>query len=71
VRHELGDLLFSVVNVARFLRVDPGAALTGTTARFVRRFEAMERMIAADGRLLGDLTLADMDAYWERAKSDD
>ncbi|MDH3197040.1 MAG: nucleoside triphosphate pyrophosphohydrolase [Candidatus Krumholzibacteria bacterium] len=71
IRHEVGDLLFSVVNVARFLRIDSEAALVTTTSRFVRRFEALERLIADDGRRLSDMTLAEMDVYWERVKSSD
>jgi tetrapyrrole methylase family protein/MazG family protein len=62
-REELGDVLFSVVNLARHLEVDPELAMAGAIGRFVRRFEAMEAM----GSLAG-LTPEEMDARWELAK---
>jgi tetrapyrrole methylase family protein/MazG family protein len=63
VAHEVGDLLFSVVNLARHLSVDPEQALRGAVDRFDRRFRAVE----AEGDLTG-LSLAEMDERWERAK---
>lgn len=65
VGEELGDLLFSVVNLARHVGVDPELALRGATARFERRFQVMEE----EGPLAG-LSLAEMDERWERAKTD-
>lgn len=62
---ELGDLLFSVVNAARFLHIDPEEALERASAKFVKRFCAMEK--AAD-RDLGDMTLEEMDRLWEQTK---
>ena len=67
VFEELGDLLFSVVNAARFLHVDPEEALERASAKFVRRFCAMEK--AAD-RDLGDMSLEEMDKLWEKTKGD-
>ena len=68
---ELGDLLFSVCNLARHLGVDAESALEGTSAKFARRFRAVEAAAKAEGRSLKDMTLAEMDALWEKAKKDD
>ena len=68
LQDELGDVLFSVVNLARFLDVDPEAALGGTVAKFAARFGHVERALRARGRALEDATLAEMDALWEEAK---
>ena len=64
-REEAGDLLFAVVNILRLLSIDPEAALTGCSERFIRRFSAMEE---AAGRPLAGMTLEEMDALWEEAK---
>ncbi|NLJ33218.1 MAG: nucleoside triphosphate pyrophosphohydrolase [Firmicutes bacterium] len=68
VEEELGDLLFAVVNVARFLLVEPETALTRTNAKFTRRFRYIEGVARQEGRDLKDLTLAEMDKLWEQAK---
>ncbi len=65
---ELGDVLFSMVNYARFLGIDPDEALERTNRKFIRRFQYLEQESRKDGRKLGEMTLAEMDAYWERAK---
>jgi tetrapyrrole methylase family protein/MazG family protein len=65
---ELGDLLFTLVNVARWLGVDAESALRGTCDRFVRRFGEMEQEAGAQGFGLEDLSLDEKDALWERAK---
>jgi tetrapyrrole methylase family protein/MazG family protein len=65
---ELGDLLFSVVNVARHLGVDAESALRGATAKFRDRFMAVEALAAARGVSLGDLDLAGLDALWDEVK---
>jgi tetrapyrrole methylase family protein/MazG family protein len=65
---ELGDLMFSVVNLARHLDLDPERALARTNAKFVKRFQAMEALAAAEGKLFESLGLAEMDVLWERAK---
>jgi XTP/dITP diphosphohydrolase len=67
---ELGDLLFSIVNYARFLNIDPDEALERTNRKFIQRFEFLERESRKDGKKLGEMTLAEMDTYWERAKRD-
>lgn len=67
-REELGDLLFSVANVSRFLRIDPEAALRGANRRFFDRFHWMERRAAERGRPLDALSAADLDALWTESK---
>ena len=68
MKEELGDLLFSVVNVARFLDVDPEEALTFTTEKFIRRFSHIEKAAMACGRQMEDMSLEEMDQLWEQAK---
>ena len=68
VFHELGDVLFTVVNVARKLNVDPELALRGTTRRFTERVEAAAELAEADGMDWRALGLDAQDAYYERAK---
>jgi ATP diphosphatase len=65
---EIGDLLFSVVNLARHFAVDPEAALRTTNVKFERRFAAIERALAARGKTAQQSTLAEMDALWEDCK---
>ena len=69
VESEIGDLLFSAVNVARFLKVDPEIALKRANKKFLDRFGAMERDAAARGKKLADLTAAQLDDLWNQAKS--
>ena len=66
---EFGDLLFSLVNYARFIDIDPEEALERTNKKFIKRFQYLERESAKDGKKLGEMTLAEMDKYWEQAKS--
>lgn len=66
---ELGDLLFAVVNLARWMHVDPESALRGTNGRFFRRFHYIEEQAAAQGRDLDTMTLDEMDALWNAAKA--
>ena len=65
---ELGDLLFSIANFARFLEFESEEALEQTNKKFIRRFQEMEAKLTASGRPLTDFTLEEMDAEWERAK---
>ncbi len=69
VVEELGDLLFTVTNLARHLAVDPEAALAQSNRKFRRRFAALETEFAARGRSLADATLAELDAGWEVVKA--
>jgi ATP diphosphatase len=70
VEDEIGDLLFTVANLARHLKVDPDQALRRTNAKFIRRFSAIERAVAQSGRKLGEASLDEMEALWQQAKSD-
>lgn len=65
---ELGDLLFAVVNVARFLKTDPEDAINRTTDKFIRRFAQVEQAARDAGKDLADMSLAEMDALWDAAK---
>ena len=65
---ELGDILYSVVNVARYIKVDPELALRGTIAKFVNRFRFIESELAAAGKTPSQATLEEMDALWNIAK---
>jgi MazG family protein len=66
--HELGDLLFATVNLARHLRLDPERELRAASHRFRERFRHVERRLAESGRSPSQATLAEMDALWEEAK---
>lgn len=68
---ELGDLLFTVVNVGRKMGVDPEQALRGTCAKFIRRFTVMERVAAEQGQDLVEMDIEDMEALWRRAKDEE
>lgn len=65
---EFGDLLFSLVNYARWLKINPDDALEKTNKKFKRRFEAIEQWASQNGRKLTDMSLEEMDAVWEDAK---
>jgi len=65
---EFGDVLFSLVNYARFLRIDAEAALEKVNKKFLARFTKMEQQAALDGKQLTDLSLEEMDAIWNRIK---
>ncbi len=68
IEEELGDLLFSVVNAARFLKVDPEEALNGATKKFIRRFGYIEEKSLSCGKLLEHMSLKEMDELWNEAK---
>ena len=68
VEEEFGDVLFSLINYARFLDVHPEDALEKTNRKFMHRFQLLEQMVKADGRTLTDMTLPEMDEYWDKAK---
>jgi XTP/dITP diphosphohydrolase len=65
---EFGDLLFSLVNYARFIDIDPEEALERTNKKFIQRFQYLETESARDGKKIGDMSLAEMDKYWDKAK---
>jgi MazG family protein len=66
---EFGDLLFSLVNYARFINIDPEEALERTNKKFIKRFQYLETESAKDGKQMGEMSLAEMDVYWNRAKN--
>jgi tetrapyrrole methylase family protein/MazG family protein len=68
IEAELGDILFSLVNLARFLKINPEEALRGSTNRFTDRFHLVEAQASEQGHALSDMTLPEMDVLWERAK---
>lgn len=68
IAEEVGDLFFSVVNLSRFLDIDAEAAFAAANAKFAARYDAMTALVQRDGRRMGDLTLDEMDRYWEEAK---
>ncbi len=65
---EFGDLLFSVINLSRFLKVDADSALERTNKKFMKRFQYLEERAGIQGKKLADMTLAEMDVIWEEAK---
>ena len=65
---ELGDLLFSAVNVARFMHADPEEALHGACEKFLKRFSLVEKMAQESGRQMKDMTLSQLDELWDEAK---
>jgi len=67
-RNEFGDMLFSLVNYSRFIDIDPEEALERTNLKFIKRFQYLETQAKQDGKDIGDMTLAEMDVYWEEAK---
>jgi nucleoside triphosphate diphosphatase len=68
LQDEIGDLLFVVVNMARFLKVDPEQALRGTNAKFRRRFAHVETGLEAQGKSPAEATIAEMEELWQDAK---
>ncbi len=68
IEEEFGDLLFSLVNYARFLQVDPESALEKTNKKFIQRFQEMEALAIGKARNLSDMSLAEMDELWNEVK---
>jgi uncharacterized protein YabN with tetrapyrrole methylase and pyrophosphatase domain len=67
-QEELGDLLFTLVNVARWWGVDAEETLRAMNRKFIRRFAAMERLALTDGKRLRGMPVAEMETYWQAAK---
>jgi MazG family protein len=65
---EFGDVLFSLINYARFIDINPEEALERTNKKFIKRFQFLESSAKASGKKLEEMTLAEMDKYWEEAK---
>jgi tetrapyrrole methylase family protein/MazG family protein len=68
IAEEIGDLFFSVVNLSRFLDIDAEASIAAANAKFAARYDAMVALIHRDGLRMDNLTLEQMDRYWEQAK---
>ena len=68
IEAEFGDVLFSMINYARFLKVDPESALERTNKKFIKRFQYLEEKAKTNSKELKDMTLAEMDVFWEEAK---
>ena len=68
IEDEFGDVLFSMINYARFIGVDPELALERTNKKFIRRFQYLEAESKKDGKEMGEMTLDEMDEYWNKAK---
>ncbi len=69
IEKEFGDVLFAMINYSRFLDINPEDALERTNKKFIRRFKYLEKKADEKGKSLHDMTLAEMDVYWEEAKS--
>jgi XTP/dITP diphosphohydrolase len=65
---ELGDLIFSLVNFAGFIDINPETAVERTNKKFIKRFQHLEKRASEMGKALPDMTLAEMDVFWEEAK---
>jgi uncharacterized protein YabN with tetrapyrrole methylase and pyrophosphatase domain len=68
IEEELGDVLFVLVNLARWLEINPDEALHNTSMKFIQRFQFIERELSRQGKTPQQATLAEMDALWEQAK---
>ena len=68
IQEEFGDLLFSLINYSRFIEVNPEEALERTNLKFIKRFKYMEAAARKDGKKIPELSLQEMDRYWEAAK---
>jgi XTP/dITP diphosphohydrolase len=66
--NEFGDLLFSLVNYARFIDINPEDALERTNKKFISRFQFLENETRKAGKKISDMSLKEMDEYWEKAK---
>jgi len=69
IEDEFGDVLFSLINYARFIGVSPDQALERTNRKFIKRFQYLEEQSKLDGKVMGEMSLEEMDVYWNRAKS--
>ena len=68
VEEEFGDILFTLVNLSRFYKINPENALEKTNKKFMNRFQKMERMIQLDKKEIGQMNISEMEEYWQKAK---
>lgn len=71
IEEEFGDVMFALINYARFIKVDPEHALERTNKKFIRRFQRIEELAGAQGKSLHDMTLTEMDELWNQAKHEE
>ena len=69
IESEFGDVLFSLINYARFIDVDPESALERTNKKFIKRFQFIEDAAKKEGKQLTDMSLSEMDVHWEKSKA--
>ena len=69
IEDEFGDVIFALINYARFIKVNPEDALEKTNRKFIKRFQHIEQKAKESGRFIGDLTLDEMEALWQEAKT--
>jgi XTP/dITP diphosphohydrolase len=69
IESEFGDVLFSLINYARFLKIDPESALERTNKKFINRFQFLEKESVKLGKQLFEMTLEEMDVFWEQSKT--
>ena len=68
IESEFGDVLFSLINYARFIKIDPESALERTNKKFIKRFQFLEKEALKEGKQLTEMTLAEMDVHWKKSK---
>jgi tetrapyrrole methylase family protein/MazG family protein len=68
IEEEFGDLLFALVNISRFLKINPEFALTKAIKKFINRFDYIEKSALSQGKDLSEMTLEEMDLLWDEAK---
>lgn len=68
IENEFGDVMFALINYARFIDINPEDALERTNKKFIRRFQYLEEQAKADGKKLDEMSLTEMDVYWNKAK---
>jgi XTP/dITP diphosphohydrolase len=68
IENEFGDVLFSLINYARFIDINPENALERTNKKFISRFQWMENQINSDQKVMSNMNLEELDAYWNKAK---
>jgi XTP/dITP diphosphohydrolase len=69
IQSEFGDVLFSMINYARFVGVNPENALERTNKKFINRFQFLEEAAQKENKQLSEMTLQEMDVYWEKSKA--
>jgi XTP/dITP diphosphohydrolase len=69
IEEEFGDLIFSLVNLSRYLNIQSENALAKTNTKFIKRFQLMENLVEAEDLELSEMSLSEMDVYWEKAKN--